>query len=71
MEEINEDRIMDLLAEHNIFELLINYMHKRHAWCVCCHNSVSVPVREIDCSPVCVCVCVYMRASDCSVCVTE
>jgi hypothetical protein len=32
MEEINEDRIMELFVEHDIFRLLIALMHKHHAW---------------------------------------
>lgn len=32
MEEINEDRIMELFVENDIFRLLIALMHKHHAW---------------------------------------
>eukprot|EP00455_Lapot_gusevi_P008268 TRINITY_DN1358_c0_g1_i1.p1 TRINITY_DN1358_c0_g1~~TRINITY_DN1358_c0_g1_i1.p1 ORF type:complete len:361 (-),score=93.18 TRINITY_DN1358_c0_g1_i1:117-1139(-) len=32
MEEINEDRVMELLLDNNIFHLIISVMHKRHAW---------------------------------------
>lgn len=32
MEEINEDRIMELFVENDIFRLLIALMHKHHSW---------------------------------------